>query len=114
MDFNDAEFDEIFEARQDDDENLPEATESIEKMQEGKVAENQYWKHFQIYHWLPQNLSKPVVLKSKRKDAIHLLASCGVSVQDVRDHLIKVVPDLKDHGISETSVRYLFKPVRST
>ena len=47
--------------------------------------------------------------KTQEKSCDAFITSCGVSVQDVRDHLIKVVPG---HGISETSVRYLFKPVR--
>ena len=37
--------------------------------------------------------------------------SCGVSVQEVREHLLKTTPRLAEHGLSKTSVKYLFKPV---
>ena len=40
------------------------------------------------------------------------IKSCGVSVNDVRDHLLKVIPGLSEHGLSVNTVRYLFKPVK--
>ena len=42
-----------------------------------------------------------------------MITPCGVSGQDVRQHLLMVIPGLKEHGIFETTVRYLFKPVRT-
>ena len=42
------------------------------------------------------------------------ITSCGVSVQDIRDHLLEVIPGLKEHGLSVTTVRYLFKPVKKS
>ena len=35
-----------------------------------------------------------------------------VSIKDLREHLLKVIPGLEEHGISDTTVRYLFKPVK--
>ena len=37
--------------------------------------------------------------------------SCGVSVQEVREHLLKTIPGLAEHGLSRTYVKYFFKPV---
>ena len=112
IDSNDAELDEIFEVRQDG-ENLPEAKESIEKnagRQGGRKS------ILEIFPDIPLTATEFIKARGfnaqeKRRDIS--ITSCGVSIQDVRDHLIKVVPGLKDHGISETSVRYLFKQVRN-
>lgn len=46
--------------------------------------------------------------QERRRDTT--VTSCGVSVSDVRNHLLENVPGLKDHGLSETTVRYLFRP----
>ena len=37
--------------------------------------------------------------------------SCGVTVSDVRRHILEIIPGLKEHGISDSTVRYLFSPV---
>lgn len=39
------------------------------------------------------------------------IISCGVSVEEVREHLLQNIPGLAEHGLSKTTVRYLFKPV---
>ena len=39
--------------------------------------------------------------QEKRRDSF---VSCGVSVKCVRDHLIKTIPGLAEHGINETAV----------
>eukprot|EP00111_Clytia_hemisphaerica_P022411 TCONS_00065867-protein len=40
--------------------------------------------------------------------------SCGVSLNDIRDHLLKVVPGLAEHGIAPNTIRYLFVPVHKS
>ena len=47
-----------------------------------------------------------------KKDAIQLSHHVVPPCKDVREHLLKVVPCLKDHGISESFGRYIFKLVR--
>ena len=37
--------------------------------------------------------------------------SCGVSIEEIRQHLLKTVPNLADYGISNNTIRYLFVPV---
>ena len=49
--------------------------------------------------------------KAQEKRRNDDFVSCGVSVQEVREHLLKTIPGLAEHGLSKTSVKYLFKPV---
>lgn len=37
--------------------------------------------------------------------------ACGISVVDVRLHLLENIPGLKQHGIPKSSIHYLFGPV---
>ena len=37
--------------------------------------------------------------------------SCRVTAKDIRSHLLKSVAGLEDHGISLTTIRYLFVPL---
>ena len=111
IDFNDAGFGEIFEVRHDD-ENLPEAKESIEKNAGRQGGRKSILEKFPDIPLTATEFIKASGFKAQEKRRDTSITSCGVSVQDVRDHLIKGLPGLKDQGISETSVRYLFKPVR--
>ena len=38
--------------------------------------------------------------------------SCGVTIKELRDYLLETVPGLKEHGLGNTTVRYLFQPVK--
>ena len=38
--------------------------------------------------------------------------SCGVTIAEIRDHLLQEIPGLKEHGLGLNTVRYLFKPVK--
>ena len=51
--------------------------------------------------------------KANERSRETTIVSCGVSVKDVRDHLLDVIPGLAEHGLSENTVRYLFKPVKN-
>ena len=42
------------------------------------------------------------------------IISCGVSVEEVRDHLLENIPGLAEHGLSSTTCRYLFKAVNKS
>lgn len=44
--------------------------------------------------------------QEKRRD--DNFQSCGVSVEEVRQHSLKSVPGLEDHGIATTTIRYMF------
>lgn len=35
--------------------------------------------------------------------------SCGVTVKEVKEHLMKVIPGLADNGISDNAVRFVFR-----
>ena len=48
--------------------------------------------------------------QEKRRDTT--ITSCGVSVKDVKWHLCQAIPGLREFGISDSTVRYLFKPVK--
>ena len=48
--------------------------------------------------------------QEKRRDTT--VTSCGVSIKDAREHLLKVIPGLEEHGISDTTVRYLLKKLK--
>lgn len=37
--------------------------------------------------------------------------SCGVTVEEVKKHLLQNIPGLSEYGLSENSVRNMFKPV---
>ena len=47
--------------------------------------------------------------QEKRRDDD--FTACGVSVEDIRRHLLKSIPGLAQHGISGSTIRYLFAPV---
>ena len=49
--------------------------------------------------------------KAQEKRRNENFESCGVTLADVRTHILETVPGLKEHGISKTTVRYLFSPV---
>ena len=40
------------------------------------------------------------------------ITTSGVSIKEIREHLLKTIPGLKEHGISKQTVRWIFKPVR--
>ena len=50
--------------------------------------------------------------QEKRRDDNYI--SCGVSVEGVRQYLLENVPGLKDHGLSKSTLRYLFQPVNKS
>ena len=56
--------------------------------------------------FIKRNLFKA---QEKRRDDDFV--SCGVSVDEVKQHLLKTIPGLADFGLSRNTVRYLFKPV---
>ena len=43
--------------------------------------------------------------KAQEKRRNDDFVSCGVSVQEVREHLLKTIPGLAEHGLSKTSVK---------
>ena len=49
--------------------------------------------------------------KAQERRRTNDFESCGVSVSDVRRHILDTVPGLKQYGISLSTVRYLFNPV---
>ena len=49
--------------------------------------------------------------KAQEKIRESTITSYGVSLKVIREHLIKEIPGLQEHGINETSVHYLFNPV---
>ena len=50
--------------------------------------------------------------QEKRRDDDFV--SCGVSVDEVRQHLLKTIPGLVEHGLCINTVRYLFKAVNKS
>ena len=38
--------------------------------------------------------------------------SCGVTIKELRGYLLEAVPGLKEHSLGNTTVRYLFQPVK--
>ena len=52
--------------------------------------------------------------KAQEKRRNETFESCGVTVKQVREHLLDNVPGLRQHGISLTTVRYLFLPVHKS
>ena len=46
--------------------------------------------------------------QEKRRD--DNFQSCGVSVKDIRRHLLNSVPGLSDYGVSINTIRYMFVP----
>ena len=96
IDSNDAELDEIFEVRQDD-ENLPEAKESVEKNAGRQGGRKSVLEKFPDIPLTVTEFIKASGFKAQEKRRDTSITSCGVSVQEVGDHLIKVVPGLKDH-----------------
>ena len=52
--------------------------------------------------------------KAQEKRRNDEFVSCGVTVEEVRQHLLNTVPGLKENGLSKNTVRYLFKPVNKS
>ena len=112
IDFNDAELDSIFLL--DDDER-----KLSEPIQEGarNVGRNGGRKSIlEVFPDIPviaTEYIKSCGFKVQERRRNFTITACGVSVKDIRDRLLKVVPGLKKYGgISESSVRYLVTPAR--
>ena len=60
------------------------------------------------------NFIKTNGFKAQEKRRDDDFRSCGVSLNDIREHLLKVVPGLAEHGIAANTIRYLFVPVHKS
>lgn len=49
-------------------------------------------------------------MQEKRRDTT--ITSCGVSVKDIKEHLCQAIPGLREFGIFDSAVRYLFQLVK--
>ena len=64
-----------------------------------------------------RNLSGQPSITSKFPNIVNIAAefvkqhgSSGVSITQIKEHLMKAVPGLKEHGIPKTTIRHLFQP----
>ena len=107
---NNPELDSIFQSAKSND-SVPIATVQKEK---GKCRNGGRISILQIFPDIPHiatEFIKASGFKAQEKRRESTITSCGVSLRDIREHLIKEIPGLRKHGISETSARYLFNPV---
>ena len=114
IDYNDAKLNTNFEVDVDDEENhIPEPKERDEHNVGRRGGPKSILEKFPDIPVIASEYIKSRGFKARERRRDTKMTSCGVSVQDIREHLLKVVPALKEYGgISVTSVRYLFKPVR--
>ena len=52
-----------------------------------------------------------MVSKPKKKGQTIIFRSCGVSLEDIKNHLLKKIPGLAENVISPNTIRYMFVPV---
>ena len=107
---NNPELDSIFQSAKSND-SVPIATVQKEK---GKCRNGGRTSILLIFPDIPHiatEFIKASGFKAQEKRRESTITSCGVSLRDIREHLIKEIPGLRKHGISETSARYLFNPV---
>ena len=48
-------------------------------------------------------------LKGQEKRRNDDFISCGVTVKEVKKHVLKVIPGLAEYGISDSTVRFVFR-----
>ena len=113
IDFNDDELDRIFL--------FDEVKENVPVAKQGESSRNvghhggrkSILEKFPDIPFIATEYIKSCGFKAQERRRNSTITACGVSVKDIRNHLHKSVPGLKEcGGISESTVRYLFKPVR--
>ena len=110
VELNNPKLDSIFQSSKNND-SVPIATVQKEKgkgRNDGRIFVLQ--KFPDIPH-VATEFIKTSGFKAQEKRRESTITSCGVSLKDIRAHLIKEIPGLREDGVSETSVRYLFNTV---
>ena len=111
VDLNNPELDSIFQSTKSND-SVPVATVQKEKGKGRNGRRIPILQKFQdILHHVAKAFIKASGFKAQEKRRESTITSCGVSLKDIRAHLIKEIPGLREDGVSETSVRYLFNTV---
>ena len=108
---NSKELDRIFEMFEDEDE-IPRAEEPKSKRVSQGGGRKSILHHFPNIHEVATEFLKSQGFQAQEKRRETTITLCGVSVSDVRMHLLDTTPGLKDFGLSESTVKSLFKPVR--
>ena len=112
IDFHNKELDTLFEIC-DTGEKIPSAKESKSvNAKSDKGGRKSILDKFLDIPVIAIDFIKASGFKAQEKRRDTTVTSCGVSIKVVREHLLKVTPGLEEHGISDTTVRYLFKPVK--
>ena len=111
VDLNNPELDSIFQSTKSND-SVPVATVQKEKGKGRNGRRIPILQKFQdILHHVAKAFIKASGFKAQEKRRESTITSCGVSLKVIKEHLIKEIPGLGEHGISETIVRNLFNPV---
>ena len=112
IDFHCKELNEIFETQLEDDrcDLIKQSTDNCQKGKSGgrRGIEN-------IFPSIPNvatEFIKSHGFRAQERKRTSTITSSVVTINEIREHLLKNIPSLKEHGISKQTVRWLFKPFR--
>ena len=111
IDFDCEQLDSLFKNRADD-KAIPEAKQPTEKSKSGEGGRESILDRFPNIPDIATEFIKANGFKAQEKQRDTTITSCGGLVKDVKEHLCPVMPGLRKFGISYSTVRYLFKPVK--
>ena len=110
VELNNPKVDSIFQSIKSND-SVPIATVQKEEGKGGNDGRILVLQKFPDIPHVATEFIKTSGFKAQEKRRESTITSCEVSLKDIRAHLIKEIPGLREDGVSETSVRYLFNPV---
>ena len=95
-----------------DDKAIPEAKQPTKRNKSGKGGRKSMLDRFPNIPDIATEFIKVNGFKGQEKWKDTTITSCGVSVKDIKEHLCQAIHSLCEFGISDSTVRYLFKPVK--
>ena len=112
IDFHCKELNEIFETQLEDDrcDLIKQSTDNCQKGSSG--GKRGIEKIFPSIPNVATEFIKSHGFRAQERKSTSTITSSGVTINEIREHLLKNIPGLKEHGIRKQTVRWLFKPVR--
>ena len=92
---------------------IPEAKQPTEKNRGGKGSRKFILDCFPDIPDIATKFIKANGFKAQEKRRDTTITSCAVSVKDIKEHLCQAILVLREFEISDSTVRYLFKPVKN-
>ena len=91
---------------------IPEAKQPKEKNKSGEGGRKSILDCFSNIPDIATEFIKANGFKVQKKRRDTTIMSCGMLVKDMKQHLYQAIRSLHEFGISDSTVRHLFKPVK--